>query len=328
MRGDRKMGHEGKDAGMSTQGMGTTCAAGSETEAPELSVVIASVNGWSVLGPTLRALDAQPERGRMEVVVVEAVGGATRERLRGHRPAVRVVEVEGREAIPRLRHRGVRASRGAVVAILEDHGEVAPDWAARVLEAHGEGDWGAVGGAVENGQGGLVNWAAFFCEYTAYMGPVPEGPADDLPGNNVAYRRPHLLRHADVLDQGRWESWIHDRLRADGVPLRSTNRMVVRHIKPFRLGHFLAQRFHFSRSFAGMRRVDQSPARRLAYGLGSLALPALLLARVARRVLAKGRHRGRFAACLPLVALFLAVGAAGEMVGYLLGPGRSLERVE
>jgi hypothetical protein len=298
-----------------------------EGKRPLLSVVVASVNGWDVLGPTLRALDAQEGRGRIEVIVVDAVGGATRERIRAHRPAVELVEVEERLSIPRLRHVGVWRARGRVVAIIEDHAEVAPGWADALLEAH-EGPWGAVGGAVENGRRGLVNWAAFFCEYTPYMAPVADGPAIDLPGNNIAYKRPHLLRHAHVLDDGKWESWINDRLRADGVPLATTNAAVVRHIKPFRLGHFLVQRFHFSRSFAGMRHGDQSPATRLLYALGSFALPPLLLSRVVRNVFRKRRHLGRFLACLPLLALFFTVGAAGEMVGYLIGPGRSLERVE
>lgn len=307
--------------------MPTVACRPARTAAPALSVVIASVNGWPVLGPTLRALDEQAERDQMEVIVVDAVGGATRDHLRDHRPAVTLIAADDRPAIPRLRYRGVRAARGPIVAILEDHGAVARDWARAVLEAH-EGPWGAVGGAVENGQGGLVNWAAYFCEYTPYMGPVVEGETIDLPGNNIAYKRPHLMRHARVLDEGKWESWINDRLRADGVPIASTNRIVVRHIKPFRLGYFLAQRFHFSRSFAGMRRREQSPRRRLLYGFGSLALPAVLLARIARTALGKRRHLGRFAACLPLIVLFLTVGAVGEMIGYLNGPGRSLERVE
>jgi hypothetical protein len=294
---------------------------------PALSVVIASVNGWELLEPTLRALDAQPERDRMEVIVVEALGGAIRERLRAHRPAVEVVPVEGRLPIPRLRHIGVTRARGDLVAILEDHGTVAPGWARSVFEAH-QGPWGAVGGPVENGRSGLINWAVFFCEYASYMGPIPEGPSADLPGNNIAYKRPHLLRHAKVLDEGKWESWINDRLRADGVPLAATGGMVVRHIKPFRLGYFLAQRFHFGRSYAGMRRVDQAWPQRLVYGFGSMALPGLLGARIARTVLHNRRHRGWFAASLPLLALFLTVGAAGEMVGYLFGPGRSLDRVE
>ena len=53
-----------------------------ETDIPDLSVVVASVNGWDVLGPTLEALDAQPGRDRIEVIVVDALGGEARERLR------------------------------------------------------------------------------------------------------------------------------------------------------------------------------------------------------------------------------------------------------
>lgn len=296
------------------------------TTTPELSVVIASVNGWSVLEPTLDSLDALPERSAMEVIVVETVGESVRAALRARRPEVRIVPSE-RMPIPRLRYQGVTQARGGLVAILEDHAHVDPGWAAALRREH-DGPWGAVGGPVENGRDGIVNWAVYFCEYASYMGPVVEGETHDLPGNNIAYKRPHLMRHARVLDQGRWESWINDQIRADGVPIRSTNAMVVRHIKPFRLGYFLTQRFHFARSYAGMRRVDQSWPKRVVYGFGSLILPAMLTARVTRTVLSKRRHLARFVVVSPLVALFLTVGAVGEMMGYLIGPGDSLEKVE
>jgi hypothetical protein len=289
-------------------------------------VVIASVNGWEMLEPTLDAIDAQPERSLMEVIVVESVGDEVRQRLRDRWPAVDVIEAQ-RQPIPKLRHAGVCKARGKLVAILEDHGTVTTDWAASLLETH-KGPWAAVGGAVENGKRGLVNWAVFFCEYTAYMKPVPEGEAEDLPGNNIAYKRPHLMRHAHVLAEGKWESWINDRLRADGVAIASTNAAVVHHIKTFRLGYFVVQRFHFARSYAGMRRGDQSPLKRIVYGVGSLALPAILMARITRTVVRKKRHLGRFALASPLVFGFLTVGAVGEMIGYLFGPGASLEKVE
>ncbi len=295
---------------------------------PTLSVVIASVNGWELLEPTLRALDDQPERPAMEIIVVEAVGGSTRERLLGHRPGVEIVAVDEKRTIPALRFLGVQRARGELVAILEDHGEVSSGWASALVEAHRSQPWGAVGGVVENGRDGLVNWAAFFCEYARYMGPVPEGESTDLPGNNIAYKRPHLLKHAGELEQGRWESWINDKIRADGVPIASTNAAIVRHIKPFALGHFLTQRYHFARSYAGMRRIDQSNMKRLIYGFGSLVLPLVLTVRSARIALDKRRHLGRFLLCLPLIGLFHTVGAVGEMLGYLVGPGESLAKVE
>jgi hypothetical protein len=241
---------------------------------------------------------------------------------------VEVVVSPEKRPIPRLRYLGVQAAGGDLIAILEDHAEVEAGWARALIDAHIGTPWGAVGGAVENGQLGWVNWSAFFCEYTPYMGPVCEGLSGDLPGNNVAYKREHLLKHAHVLDDGKWESWVNARLLAEGVPLLSTNRAVVRHIKQFELRSFLTQRFHFARSYAGMRRVDQTWVRRLVYGIGSAALPVLLLARVIRQAIPKRKPMGVFLRSLPLVAVFLLVGAIGEMVGYLWGPGRSLDLVE
>jgi hypothetical protein len=294
---------------------------------PALSVVVASVNGPALLDPTLDALDALPDRDAIEVVVVETTGEATRGRLARRRRPLTIVAVDRREPIPQLRAKGVEHSRGHLVAIVEDHVRVDPGWSSAIRGAH-FGDVAAVGGPVENGKPGLVNWAAFFCEYARYMGPVPDGPTGDLPGNNVAYKRDDLLRHLDHLRQGRWESWIHDALLAEGRSLIWSGRAVVHHAKPFALGHFLSQRFLFCRAFAGMRRTSQSWPKRLVYGFGSLALPALLLARTTRTVLAKRRHLGQFLSALPLIGLFFTVGAFGEMAGYLVGPGGSLERVE
>lgn len=305
----------------------------SASAAPALSAVIASVNGWGLLNQTLDALDRLPERSRMEVIVVSADPDPNRESVRQglamRSMPVRVVQAERRESIPRLRSLGASAARGDLIAILEDHVCVEAGWAESMIESHRRNpSAAAVAGPVENGQNAWLNWAVYFCEYSAYMSPVPEGFADDLPGNNISYKRSALLRHLRVLDEGKWESWINRELQDEGYRLVSTNRAAVRHIKPFRLGYFLKQRLLFSRSYAGMRRADQTWSKRLIYAAGSAILPALLTLRTALAVFAKRRHRARFLACLPAVALFMTVGAVGEMMGYLLGAGDSLERVE
>ncbi|MDX2036062.1 MAG: glycosyltransferase [Isosphaeraceae bacterium] len=292
---------------------------------PLLSVVIASVNGPELLERTLAALDALPERERLEILVVSR--GEHDERLAARAPSVRIIEGEAGETIPALRYRGIVASSAGLVAILEDHVAVESTWADSMIEAH-RGPWGAVAGAVANGRGGWVDWAAFLCEYTTYMPPVVDGEHHDLPGNNIAYKRECLLRHAHELRDGRWESWVNARLHAEGVPTAVTNGAVVHHLKPFGLARFLVQRFHFSRSYAGMRRVDQSPLRRVVYGFGSAVLPALLSWRTARQALAKRVSPARLISVAPLLGLFFTVGAFGEMLGYLIGPGRSLSRVE
>ena len=280
-----------------------------------------------MLGPTLDALDDLPERDRIEVIVVETLGGATRERLRERRRPVVVVESE-RLPIPRLRYQGVLRARGRLVAILEDHARVEPGWAAALIEAH-RGPLGGGRRAGRERQGRAGQLGRLLLRVRPLHGPAsPRARPTTCRATTSPTSAPTCSGTPDVLDQGKWESWINDRLRADGVPIASTNAMVVRHIKPFRLGYFLAQRFHFARSYAGMRRADQSWPKRLVYGFGSLALPALLSARVARTVLGKKRHLGRFLLVSPLVGA-LPHGRGGRRDGRLPvragpepGPGR------
>lgn len=296
-------------------------------QTPALSIVIASVNGLDLLEKTLKAIDNLAERPQIEVVVVDRVGQSVRSRLKDRSPKITVVPVDQKLTIPRLRFLGVGASKAPIVAFLEDHVAVEPGWAAAILEAH-RNDCGAVGGAVADGRTDLVSTAAFLCEYHRYMPPVVEGPCDDLPGNNIAYKREVIEKYAYLLDNGKWESWINQELKAEGALTRSTGRAVVRHIKPFGFMHFLTQRFHFARSFAGMRRDDQSWTRRIVYGLGSIALPLLFLLRIFRAVIVKRVAPGRFLKALPLIVVFVSAGAIGEMIGYIVGSGTSLERVE
>jgi hypothetical protein len=77
-----------------------------------------------------------------------------------------------------------------------------------------------------------------------------------------------------------------------------------------------------------MRNQFLSPGGRLKYGLGSLALPPLLLARGLITLIRKRRLVGKYLASLPMIVIYLTAGAAGEMVGYFLGAGDSLERIE
>jgi hypothetical protein len=173
----------------------------------------------------------------------------------------------------------------------------------------------------------LVDWAVFFCEYSQLMTPVQAGPADSIPGMNVAYDMDAIGDLRSIFDEGLWENFLHDRLRAAGHVLGLDPDIVVGHRKYFTVPMFWSERFHYSRSFAGMRVSGKSPVVRLRWAALSFALPPLLLVRLSRNVLAKRRHLGRFLCALPLIVLFSTVWAAGECWGYLTGPGDSLVKV-
>jgi hypothetical protein len=232
------------------------------------------------------------------------------------------------KSVPWLRSAGIKDARGRLVAVTEDHCVPRPDWCARLLDAQRKTGWVAVGGGVENASPHrLVDWAVYFCEYSQHLHPVGDGPATAIPGMNVAYDMEALADLTFLFERGMWENFIHDELRGAGHRTGLASSVVVGHQKYFTIPMFLLERFHYSRSYAGMRVAGQSLAKRAAWAVGSPALPPLLTIRITRNVVRNRRHLHWFVRSLPLVVLFSGAWAVGECWGYLTGPGDSILKV-
>jgi hypothetical protein len=291
---------------------------------PELSVVVASVNGFPYVGRCLESLAALAPDA--EVIVADSTDDDTRARLAEMWPSVRLLTFDKPKSVPALRAAGVFAARAPNVALIEDHCRVTSGWAPAVLSAHRAGR-DVVGGPIRNvATSRIRDWAAFFCEYSAFMEPLPEGPVDGLTGMNVSYDRAAIGAIEDLLREGRWETWLHPRLEERGFTLYSAPAMVLEHDKDFELGEFLSQRWHYSRSYAGMRN-ETLGRRRWLYALGAPFLPPLLYWRMARNVLGRDRLRREFALATPLIFVYTITWAIGEAVGYAFGGGDSLLEV-
>jgi Glycosyl transferase family 2 len=293
--------------------------------APALSVVVPCVNGFPYVERCLQALaEYAPEA---EVVVADSTDAETRRRLRDEWPQTLLLAPEEPMTVPLLRAAAMRAAHGEYVAVIEDHCIVTGDWAGRILDAHAAGH-DVVGGSVRNGATARIrDWAAFFCEYTAHMEPAPGGAVASLPGMNVSYDRAAVAAMGPFLDRGLWETWLHPHLQRAGFELWSDPEMVILHVKDFGIGEFLAQRYHFARSYAGLRNPELG-WKRFVYCLGSPLLVPLVSYRLARNVFARRRHRRELVLAAPLVLLYVGAWAWGEMVGYALGGGQSLLRVK
>ena len=186
-----------------------------------------------------------------------------------------------------------------------------------------------MGGPVRNGATHrLTDWAVFFVEYARFMPPVAAGEVDAIAGSSAVYDRAMLARLGPALKQEVWEHFLHGRMRELGVKFVNDPGLEVEHKKQFPFGYFMSQRYHYSRSFAGMRLAGAPSAKRILYAGATVLLPPLLLWRMARILAAKGGQTGRFVATLPLLLAFMASYAWGETVGALAGPGQSLARVE
>ena len=294
------------------------------TAGPPLSVVVASVNGRPYIERCLEALDG--EDADIEVIVPDWTDAATRDVVRRRWPEIRLISFDAPKAVPELRAAGIASARAPRVAVIEDHCVAPQGWASRVVAAHNRGH-AVVGGPVRNGATRRIrDWAAFFCEYSAHMEPMPEGEVASLVGMNVSYDRRALVAIADLLEEGRWETWLHPRLRERGFALYCDPALAIEHVRDFDFRVFAAQRYHYARSHAGMRNPELGKLR-ILYFLGSPLIVPLSASRIIASVLSKRRHRTRLVAAFPLVLVYLTIWAFGEAVGYALGGGRSIMKV-
>jgi hypothetical protein len=220
-----------------------------------LTVVVPSVNGFADLERTLRVLMAEAEDLPLEVLVVDRCGDAVRDSVRARFPQVRVLSAPEHTTIPTLRCLGFDAARGSSIAVIEDHVIVPRGWARAMIESlHGDV---VVGGAVENAAtDGIVDWAAFLCEYSHCLAPLPAGPSEWLTGNNVVYPRRLLDRYRSRLSSDRWEDYLHAMMRADGVVLMCRPDISVGHMKHVTVMEYVRQRYLYARSYAGARVAD------------------------------------------------------------------------
>src|SRR6267378_7338410 len=294
----------------------------------KISVVIPSVSGLPVIAECLDALSRQRGEVQAEVIVVDRCGNGTAALIAERFPWVDLVSRGEQEGIPQLRAAGIERASGDIVVITEDHC-IAPDnWYEEIVKAH-EAGYTVVGGSVENGcVGRVADWASFLCEYSQAMSPVPFGEVEDIPGNNASYDRAVLTGISEHVKKNCWEFYLHEELRSKGVKFLSSPAIVVTHKKQFGVGFFFAQKFHYSRSFAAMRRTQITRQARILYLFATPLLPLMLLWRVSRQVLRKKRLYKELVMSLPLLSLFGVSYACGEFTGYLLGQGSSLAKVE
>ncbi len=293
---------------------------------PDFSVIIPSVNSYDDLHGCLKALDAQTS-AVAEVIVVDRLGDALRAAAQRDFPAIIILPVASGTTIPEMRAVGIAAATAPAIAVIEDHVIVPPDWARRMLDMLAEGN-DVVGGAIENAATeSLMDWAAFLCEYSASLPPLPSGPSGGVPGNNVIYRKEVLDRYTDVLAQHNWENHLHDAMRADGIELIMRPDIVVGHKMHYTFWLYFSQRFLYSRSYAAARVADAPLSRRLAMGAAAFALPPMMYWRTVSRIYSKRKHLGHLVRSLPLLVPFCISWGAGEIVGYWFGAGKSLSKV-
>lgn len=295
---------------------------------PALSVCVIMFTSRALLVRCLDALTHQHQAPEFEVWLPYDESLDDPAGIQRQFPHVVLLGLPGSRTPAELRAHAIARSTGRIAALLEDHCIPEPDWCARIVAAH-QAPHAAIGGAVEKGfaQGkssdGILNWSIYLTDYSRYMPPIREGEAASLTDCNVTYKRDALEEVRNVWASEFHENLVNEALRARGGSLWLDSSILVREYRPLSVSAALRDRYRFGRLFASTRVAGAPIGRRLVWAAASGVMPPVLVARAARNLITRRRHRGQIARCLPGLLFVTSVWMFGEMVGYLTAsPGR------
>jgi hypothetical protein len=295
---------------------------------PQLSVIIPSFNSLSILEKCLEALVPQMQERTVEVLVIRGQHKQPDEyqTLKKRFEQIQWLSATEESTVPKMRLLGITHSAGEIIALIEDDCIVCSNWCTSVIKAHQSTD-GAIGGAVEpSAYTKRLDWGIYFCEYARFMQPF-EGTVQVLSGNNVSYKRTTLNQvfQNQPSNEGFYEVFIHLVLQQSGQLLKADPALIVYNCNSWKFTHISNVPFHHGRGFAGMRFANQPLKRILFMGL-ALLLPLVQVSRIVRLVRNRKRYVLQLIKAFPDILIFSISWSVGEFVGYLMGPGKSLER--
>jgi hypothetical protein len=235
-------------------------------------------------------------------------------------PNVQVVD-GGAGALRIAEWRAFAAASAPLVVFAQAHACPRPGYVAAVTRAWAEGGWTVIGPAVENANpASLLSRAAMAINFGHWSHDPARGETTEVPGHNSAYDRAALAALGDelreLLEAG-WQLQVALRGRGHRCFLEPTACVAV--VNPSQLATFLLFFFRLGRLVAAQRCRRWPFQKRLAYGAGTPLVPGVRLARLVRDAVRRGFDPPWVA--LPLIVVGLVASAAGELVGYVVGPG-------
>lgn len=226
------------------------------------------------------------------------------------------------ELFDRRRAAGLRAAGGDLVAILEDRGVPARDWAASFVRVHAAQSDAAIGGAIVAGRRAALNLAVYWCDFGRYDTPFAPHLSPFASDVNVCYKRDALHAIEPAWRDRYHEPVAHHALQASGQTIALSPAPVVHQIRDgLTLAGTLSERFAWGRLYGQLRNRRITRSARPALAALSPLLPFILLARIVRGRLSRRKDAARVLCLSPLVLLLLAAWSAGEAVGTLTNPG-------
>lgn len=295
-----------------------------------LSVILITPDTFETVRRTCGYLAAQSIVERLELILcapLESELHADTEMLARFGKTT-IVETGNCRVVAQVKAMAARKASAPHIAFIEEHAFPHPCYAQHLLEALEQG-YAAAGPLMVNANPKLAaSWANFVIEYGPWAGWSEARSPEHLPGNNGSYRREALLSFETSLEAMLdAESLLHWELKRRGERLRHEPRAKVFHVNITAFQPFWKVHYYYSRMFASARAAAWPIWKRLLYAGGGALIPIIRLKRHwpdIRRVTPASSRTPTF---WVLLALGLVSAAAGEVVGYFAGAGRSRERI-
>ena len=205
---------------------------------------------------------------------------------------------------------------GDVVALVEDHVLLEPDWAAAVLAAHDRPCVAVAPRMANANPATAASWANFLSSFHEAIGASVAGPVSCGPGHNTSYKREVLQRYGAELQRlYQSERAFHYRLQGDGHGIWYAPDARLAHLNISRPWHAVRHALLGGALFGRYRSAAMGTAERLVRTAGVPLVPVVRLARIADAVRGARLH-GIPAAAWGMLGLLLVSHAIGEALGY------------
>ncbi len=292
------------------------------TEKPKISVIVASYNSKTTIEKCLKSLLRQKTSNPFEVIVVDSSQDGTGDLVKDKFPDVRLCVLPERKYVGTARNQGIALARGDIIAITDADCTADENWIEAIVKAHRTPHL-AIGGAIANGNPqSYVGWAAYFCEFSAWIPTQRPGWKKDIAGANMSYKRESFEKFGKFIE-GTYcsDTEFHWRLRKAGHRLRFEPSMLVGHQNISHFAQLMRHEYKHGKNFATVRVKAQkfSIGKRLVYVFLSPLLPIKLFLERGLMVFYSPSYIFHFFKTSPLLFFAVFSWSMGEVVGYIRG---------
>jgi len=280
----------------------------------------------------LDCLCAQDALDAMQIVVVDVAPEGAEPLSAPEGAPVEILRLPDVRRWAQARRAGLERLTTEIVAFVEEHCFTDPGWARALIGAH-EGPWATVGYSFRNANpDSYVSRSAMLTDYGLWLEPVGRGPVENLPGNNISYKREAFLSLGDRLEAALATDFVaHETFRERGLPMFLEPSARAAHMNFTTVWETGLTNYIWCRAMAAQRATarDWTPLRRVLQGVVTPATaPAFRVVRLLRTMRDRRPLWKDLAVGLPVFVAVSMWAGFGEAAGYLAGAGNAEEQLK